>query len=39
MKYIYEKIAECTRTDYKTNTGFVKDLNITSVWGQNAGIQ
>jgi hypothetical protein len=36
---IYEKRAECTRTDCKTNTGFVKDLNITSVWGQNTGIQ
>ena len=31
--------AEYTATGYRTNTAIAKELNITSVFGQNAGLQ
>jgi len=38
MKYM-RKTAEYTGTGYRTNTAIAKELNITSVFGQNAGLQ
>jgi hypothetical protein len=38
MKYM-RKTAGYTWTDYKTNNATAKELNITSVFGQNAGLE